>query len=146
MPDEELDQFFQELQMKSDLENFIQHNQYPSHFRKTSHHDILLLNQQYPAIDENIENHVQYNDNYYNDTANSINKSISKCYETIKTMTENKSEPEPETCPICMCVFEESNYVIPRCRHKVCAVCFTNNIKHNKHTGDCCVLCRERVC
>jgi len=146
MSDEELDQFFKELQMKNDLDDFIQHNQYPSYFRKTSHHEILLLNQQYPAIDEDIdiENRVPYNGSCYNETANAINKSILKCNETIKTMTEK--EHEAETCPVCMCVFEESNYVIPRCRHKVCAVCFTNNIKHNKHTGDCCVLCRERVC
>ena len=74
MSDEELDQFFKELQMKNDLDDFIQHNQYPSYFRKTSHHDILLLNQQYPAIDENIENHVPYNYNCYTDTANSINQ------------------------------------------------------------------------
>lgn len=144
MSDDELDQFFKELQMKNDLDNFIQHNQYPSHFRNTSHREIITLTQQYPAIDENIENCGSYNANYYNDAANVIHKSIAKCDETIKAMTDN--EPVHETCPVCMCEFGETNYVIPKCRHKVCAVCFTNNIKYNKHTGDCCVLCRKRIC
>ena len=144
MPDEEFDQFFQELQMKNDLDNFIHHNQYPSQFKQTSYNEILMFKQQYPKIDENIENNILYNENYYNEATNDINNTISKCNETIKVMTE--TEPEPETCPVCLCVFEESNYVIPRCGHKVCAVCFTNNIKHNKHTGDCCVLCRKRIC
>ena len=144
MPDEELDQFFQELQMKNDLDNFIHHNQYPSQFKRTSYNEILMFKQQYPKIDENIENGILCNDNYYNEASNDINNIISKCNETIKVMTE--TAPEPETCPVCLCVFEESNYVIPKCKHKVCAVCFTNNIKHNKHTGDCCVLCRQRIC
>lgn len=95
-------------------------------------------------IDEDIENIVPYNVNYCNAVTHDLNRSILKCNDTIKVMSEN--EPEPDTCPVCLCVFEETNYVIPRCGHKVCAVCFTNNIKHNKHTGDCCVLCRKRVC
>jgi len=144
MPDEELDQFFQELQMKNDLDNFIHQNQYPSQFKRTSYNEILMFKQQYPKIDEDIENNILYNENYYNEATNDINNTISKCNETIKVMTE--TAPEPETCPVCLCVFEESNYVIPKCKHKVCAVCFTNNIKHNKHTGDCCVLCRQRIC
>ena len=144
MFDEEFDKFFNELQMKNDIDNFILHNQYPNYFKKTSYNEISKLNKKYPVIDEDIENIVPYNVNYCNAVTHDLNRSILKCNETIKVMTEN--EPEPDTCPICLCVFEETNYVIPRCGHKVCAVCFTNNIKHNKHTGDCCVLCRKRVC
>lgn len=143
MCDDELDQFFKELQLKNELDDFIHYNRYPSYFRKTSHSEISMFKQKYPVIDENIENNVSYDINLSNDVTDNINKSISKCIETIKIMTENK--PEPESCPVCFCEFEESNYVIPRCKHKVCAVCFTNNIKYNKHTGDCCVLCRKRV-
>ena len=144
MYDDELDGFFNELQMKNDIDNFILHNQYPSYFKKTSYNEISKLKKQYPAMDEDIENIVPYNVNYCNAVTNDLNRSILKCNETIKVMSEN--EPESETCPVCLCVFEETNYVIPRCRHKVCAVCFTNNIKYNKHTGDSCVLCRKRIC
>ena len=63
MPDEELDQFFQELQMKNDLDNFIQHSKYPSHFKRTSYNEILMFKQQYTKIDENIENNILYNEN-----------------------------------------------------------------------------------
>jgi hypothetical protein len=145
MSDEEMDQFFKELQMKNDLDNFIHYNQYPSSLKKTTQQEIDNLKLQYPVIiDENNENTVSYNKDYYTETANAIQKSLVKCDETIKRMT--LTTPDAGTCPVCMCEFEESNYVIPRCKHKVCAVCFTNNIKHNKHTGDCCVLCRERIC
>ena len=143
--DHEFEQFFKDLQMKNDLDNFIKHDECPSYFKRTTpYNKVIEIKQKYPVIDVNIEDNISYNKNYYNEVTNNINNIISKCNETIKVMCEK--EPEPETCPICFCVFEEYNYVIPKCKHKVCTICFTNNIKYNKHTGDCCVLCRKRIC
>ena len=143
MDDQQFEKVFKNFQMKNDLDNFIHYNEYPSYLKRTSYNKVIEIKQKYPVIDENIENNVSYNENYYIEATNDINNIISKCNETIKVMTE--TVPEPETCPVCLCSFEESNYVIPRCGHKVCAICFTNNIKYNKHTGDCCVLCRKRI-
>lgn len=144
MDDQQFEKVFKKFQMKNDLDNFIHYNECPSYFKRTTpYNKVIEIKQKYPVIDENIENNVSYNENYYIEATNDINNIISKCNETIKVMTE--TVPEPETCPVCLCIFEESNYVIPRCGHKVCAICFTNNIKYNKHTGDCCVLCRKRI-
>lgn len=143
--DQELEQFFKDLQMKNDLDNFIKHNEYPSYLKRTTQYNkVMDFKQKYPVIDENVENSFPYKVNY-SAVANDLNRSILKCNETIKVMIENEPERE-DSCPVCLSVFEETNYVIPRCGHKVCAVCFTNNIKHNKHTGDCCVICRQRIC
>ena len=144
MSDVQFEKFFKDLQMKNDLDNFIQHDECPSYLKRTTPYKVIEIKQKYPVIDENVENIVPYNVNY-SEVANDLNKSILKCNETIKVMYEKEPEPE-DTCPICLCVFEESNYVIPKCKHKVCAVCFTKNIKYNKHNGDCCVICRKRIC
>jgi len=143
MSDIEFDRFFKELQLKTEVDNYIYNNELPKYYKKTSYQEYITLKQQCPEISENIENIIPY-DNNYNNILSDINETISKCNETIKVMT--LSEPEVDTCPICITEFEETNYVIPKCGHKVCAVCFTNNIKYNKHTGDCCVLCRKRIC
>lgn len=145
MYDLEMDEFFQELQLKNDVDNYLQHNQLPKYYKKPSYRDYLAAKKKCPQLNENVENIIQYNNNY-NNTINHINETISKCDDVIKVMTLTDPEVEVETCPICITEFEETNYVIPKCGHKVCAICFTNNIKYNKHTGDCCVLCRKRVC
>ena len=145
MSDIEFDRFFKELQLKTEVDNYIYNNELPKYYKKTSYQEYITLKQLCPEISENIENIIPY-DNNYNNTLSDINETISKCNETIKVMTLSEPEQEVETCPICITEFEETNYVIPKCGHKVCAVCFTNNIKYNKHTGDCCVLCRKRIC
>ena len=143
MSDIEFDRFFKELHLKTEVDNYIYNNELPKYYTKTSYQEYIALKQKCPEISENIENIIPY-DNNYNNILSDINETISKCNETIKVMT--LSEQEVDTCPICITEFEETNYVIPKCGHKVCAVCFTNNIKYNKHTGDCCVLCRKRIC
>jgi hypothetical protein len=166
MSDIEFDRFFKELHLKTEVDNYIYNNELPKYYKKTSYQEYITLKQQCPEISENIENIIPY-DNNYNNILSDINETISKCNETIKVMTLSNtlsdinetiskcnetikvmtlSEQEVDTCPICITEFEETNYVIPKCGHKVCAVCFTNNIKYNKHTGDCCVLCRKRIC
>jgi hypothetical protein len=143
MTDYDVDTFFRELQLEEDIENFIHHNKLPTYLRKTSPYQYSRTQNLYPDLDKIIV--YDYDSRkYYNDASNQIQMSISKCDDVIQVIT--MPAYDPETCPICICEFEETNYVIPKCGHKVCAVCFTNNIKHNKATGDCCVLCRRKVC
>jgi hypothetical protein len=143
MTDYDVDTFLHELQMEEDIENFIHHNKIPTYLCKTSPHQYSRTQNLYPDL-EKIILYDYDSRKYYNDASNQIQTSISKCDDVIKVIT--MPTYDPETCPICICEFEETNYVIPKCGHKVCAVCFTNNIKHNKATGDCCVLCRRKIC
>ena len=143
MTDYELDVFFKELEMEHDIYNYVHHNKTPNYLQKTKYYEYTTMKHLYPELDNiklyDCDNSI---DEYV--LSNKIQTSISKCDNIINAIT--MPTYEPDTCPICICEFEETNYVIPKCGHKVCAVCFTNNIKHNKVTGDCCVLCRKRIC
>jgi hypothetical protein len=70
-----------------------------------------------------------------------ITNCIAKCRELESTLRMAIVEVE---CPVCYEVLGDKGYVIPTCGHKTCIGCFVNNITHNKHTGDCCVLCRKK--
>jgi len=145
MNDNNLNIFFQELELKNNVDNFINHNKKPTFSKNTEKYNIRLSKQMYPLMDEPIYNLAPIFDKIYMDEeTDNIKKSIDACDKVIMVLTDNP--PEVEMCPVCMTEFEDSNYVIPKCKHKVCAICFTNNIKYNKHTGDCCVLCRKRIC
>ena len=143
MTDYELDTFFKELQMEEDIVNFIRHNKSPHYLQKTTPYQYTTIKNHYPELSDMSLYDCNTRIDYISVSAE-LQTSISKCDTVIKVIT--MPEYEPEICPICICEFEETNYVIPKCGHKVCAICFTNNIKHNKTTGDCCVLCRKKIC
>lgn len=143
--DEEIETFFRNLKLSEEVDNYLNYNKTPHYYRKTKVGTMNRIKQEYPIIDENSNNlNIPNYMRDYKEMKKYINNTLEKCDDVIKVMT--LSEPEVETCPVCMTEFEETNYVIPKCKHKVCAVCFTNNIKYNKHSGDCCVLCREPIC
>ena len=137
------DSFFTDLQMEQDISNYIRYDKVPSYLQKMKYSQQITMKNKCPALDDIILH--DYDSRYdYSELTARIQTSLSKCDEVINVISVPTYEPD--TCPVCMCEFEETNYVIPKCKHKVCAVCFTNNIKYNKVTGDCCVLCRKRIC
>lgn len=140
--------FFKELTLKEDVENFVKHKKVPGYFNttKANRKQYNRIKETYPVMDERVDNAPEYNKENYINTINVVRGSLDKCENIIQTMRMTEDVPEVECCPVCFTEFEDSNYVIPKCKHKVCAICFTNNIKYNKHSGDCCVLCRQRVC
>ena len=144
MSTHEIDLLFNELQLKRDINDYIQYNKQPKYLKKTLPNQRIRLLQLYPKMDEPDDERISYRNQNYRKSINHINETITKCDNIIKVMT--LTLPEVETCPICICEFGDTNYVIPKCGHKVCAICFTNNLKYNKHTGDCCVLCRQKIC
>jgi hypothetical protein len=146
MTDYELDTFFKELQMEQDIANFIHHSKTPKYLKKMTPYQYSRMKNHYPELNPiGVYDSCEYTyGKDDNDVSIKLHTSICKCDEIIKVIT--MPTYEPDTCPICICEFEETNYVIPKCGHKVCAVCFTKNVKHNKATGDCCVLCRKKIC
>ena len=73
-----------------------------------------------------------------------INNSIAKCLELEQTIRNAVATLVDTDCPICLTQLGDTNCVIPDCGHKTCIPCFIKNIKYNKQTGDCCVLCRKK--
>lgn len=145
MSNDKMNEFFKELELQNNIENYLHNNITPTFPKSTINYNIGLSKKLYPLMEEYINNQIPIIEKInINDETNSIKQSIESCNKFIKILTNNP--PEVETCPVCMTEFEETNYVIPKCNHKVCAICFTNNIKYNKQTGDCCVLCRKRIC
>jgi hypothetical protein len=142
----ELDDFFNELNMKVKIDNYLNHDIHPWAREKNSYRHLRESKQLYQKIDEVVTDDIDMHQTINVDTIrHNLQQSLDKCNDTIQCMSIIPI-PEPETCPVCFVEFEESNYVIPKCKHKICAICFTNNIKYNKTTGDCCVICRERIC
>jgi len=144
MSDADIDAFFKELQLKEDVDNFIKYNKKPVYAKSNAQFQYGLSKHLYPLMEDYISSPIPPNNIHIAEEKKYIRSSIQKCDEFIKML--NTAPPEIETCPVCMTELEETNYVVPRCNHKVCTTCFANNIKHNKHTGDCCVLCRKRIC
>ena len=136
--------FFKELTLNQDVENFIKHKKVPAYVKTATNKQYTGIKQAYPLMDDPIRDVPCYDIENYTDSILCFKKSVNKCDDLIRTMTEQV--PEVECCPVCYTEFEDNNYVVPKCKHKVCAICFTHNIKHNKYSGDCCVLCRKKVC
>ena len=137
------DSFFTDLQMEQDIFNYIHYDKVPSYLQKMKYSQHITMKNKCPALDDIVLHDYDIRHDY-SELMSHIQTNISKCDEVINVISVPTYEPD--TCPVCMCEFEETNYVIPKCKHKVCAVCFTNNIKYNKTPGDCCVLCRKRIC
>lgn len=66
--------------------------------------------------------------------------SLAKC----KRLEQEIKSVLDKDCPICFTEIGDINCVIPQCGHKVCIPCFIQNIKSNRQTGDCCVICRKK--
>jgi hypothetical protein len=137
------DRFFNDLQMEQDIFNYIRHNKIPNYLQKTKYCQRAYMKNLCPELNDIIIDDCEIRHDAAK-LASQLQSSISKCVDMVNVMT--MSTYEPETCPVCLCVFEESNYVIPKCKHKICATCFTNNLKYNTNSGNCCVLCRTRIC
>lgn len=137
------DSFFTDLQMEQDISNYIRYDKVPSYLQKMKYSQHITMKNKCPALDDIVLHDYDIRHDY-SELMSHIQTNIAKCDDVINIIT--MPTYEPDTCPVCLCEFEETNYVIPKCKHKVCAVCFTNNIKYNKTTGDCCVLCRKRIC
>ena len=51
------------------------------------------------------------------------------------------SRPNENICPICLIDFNDKNYIVPNCGHKVCIKCFVCNL----HTKSCTLLNCENL-
>lgn len=50
-----------------------------------------------------------------------------------------------DECPICYEPISTTNYIIPKCGHKVCLPCYKKSIISNRQTANTCCLCRQQI-
>jgi chromosome segregation ATPase len=62
-------------------------------------------------------------------------------YKIKETMQEIKKDNE---CPICLNDMGKTNYLVPKCGHKLCMHCFVSNVVYTKR-GHICCLCRDII-
>jgi hypothetical protein len=74
------------------------------------------------------------------DKANELEKILSKKVE--EELDENSYENK---CSICLQTMKNKNKIQTSCNHTFCFDCIEYNRKHNKHTGDQCSICRNKI-
>jgi hypothetical protein len=58
--------------------------------------------------------------------------------------TTTAMETEEEDCPVCLNSLGDNNFIVTKCKHKICLPCFMNN--YNKSlNGNLCPLCRTKI-
>lgn len=57
-----------------------------------------------------------------------------------KKNTENE-----ESCPVCYEPIQSSNYITPKCGHKLCLQCYKQCILSRGECANKCCLCREQI-
>jgi len=86
-----------------------------------------------------------YDKNLHNTDSFDIANSIEKCKQLEKHIKQCELDENIDNqCPVCFIPISSANYVLPTCGHKMCVSCFIGNVKYNKHTGDCCAMCRKK--
>ena len=73
-----------------------------------------------------------------------IEETIKKC-DKLQNIISNKNIVSDNECPVCYTEFGSTNYIVPKCGHKVCISCFTNNARQNRENANTCSLCRGDV-
>lgn len=74
-----------------------------------------------------------------------VREILKKC-EKLQNILSNKAAVISDNeCPICYTEFEPTNYILPKCGHKVCISCFTNNARQNRENANVCSMCRDPV-
>tara|TARA_B110000967_G_scaffold94126_1_gene96748 strand:- start:3601 stop:3999 length:399 start_codon:yes stop_codon:yes gene_type:complete len=128
---EEIDQYLQELNLQSKVDNFVKYGIKPIYptFRK----------QIYPKITENdipsikiIKNEIKLPD------------MIQKCNEIEKELTELCNTNTNE-CPICYQSINNRSFITPTCGHKVCLNCYICCSEKRTTYSDNCCICRKSL-
>ena len=67
--------------------------------------------------------------------------------EMTKTIDEIKTNQiiRGDECPICYDPISTTNYIIPKCGHKVCLLCYKKSILSNRNIANNCCLCRQQI-
>ena len=132
---EEVDQLLNKLKNEEEIHNYVNKNIYPERLKFS--HKVKYI----PPIKETVFPDITLEDasQYCLGIKNKLN-AIDDVIQSVKEHSEHDN-----VCPICLIDFNDKNYIVPNCGHKVCIKCFVCNLHTNKTTGNLCSMCREII-
>lgn len=145
---EEIDEYINEIHMKTMLDNYVLHNIPPDYegfrkkevepIKKTRKIDIFIPSPQYDLPEDNttiLQREIPMED------LNKIREKILHVQDYITSMIDRKEDE----CPVCYEDMGNKSFLTGSCGHKYCGKCCYDNFTKNCHTGSLCPLCRVEV-
>lgn len=63
----------------------------------------------------------------------------------INPKEDTEEQVNMNTCPVCYETIQSTNYIIPKCGHKLCLDCYKKSILSNSLSANQCCLCRQQI-
>ena len=135
--DDEIKQYINEFKMADSIKKYLITGELPKAVKTNNYTNTAYINYDEPhnVVGESFINTTSY-------ITENIKKSIVLCKNIEQYIKQDICNENP--CPVCFSSITDTNYVLPPCGHKMCVSCFISNVKYNKHTGDCCAICRQK--
>ena len=134
-----MDQFISKMRNDYEVDNYLKYNEKPHYLQKNTTYDSTF----YRYCSQPIEKELIHID-IMPSNLSKVEETIKKC-EKLQNILLNKETVACEECPVCYTEFGTTNYILPKCGHKVCISCFTNNARQNREGANMCCLCRNPV-
>ena len=135
---EEIEQYINEFKMADSIKKYLITGELPKAAITNNYINTVYINYEHLTNEDPIPQPI----NTTSYITENIKKSIVLCKNIEQYIKLDMCNENP--CPVCFIPITDTNYVLPTCGHKMCVSCFISNVKHNKHTGDCCAICRAK--
>ena len=136
---EKLDKIIMRMREDNEIHNLVAYNERPSRLLYKPSYTRSFY-RHYSKSDEKIP----LSFDILPSNISNVKNSIQKC-EKLQNILSNKNIVSENECPVCYTEFGPTNYIVPKCGHKVCISCFTNNARQNRENANTCSLCRGDV-
>jgi hypothetical protein len=134
-----MDQFISKMRDEYEVHNYLKYNEKP-HYLQKKNMDGSTFYRHYSKPDEKMPLCFDIMPSNLSE----IEETIKKC-DKLQNILSNKNIVSDNECPVCYTEFGSTNYIVPKCGHKVCISCFTNNARQNRENANTCSLCRGDV-
>ena len=134
-----MDQFISKMRDEYEVDNYLNYNEKPFFLQKKTTYGSTF----YRHYSQSVEKKTISFD-IMPSNISKVEETIKKC-EKLQNILLNKETVACEECPVCYTEFGATNYILPKCGHKVCISCFTNNARQNREGANMCCLCRNPV-
>ena len=150
---QEIDQYIEELKIKSEIDDYIYRNIYPeslNKYKNTLPIEIIIsrANQKFPKLSET-PNYIIQNIETPNNEFKYVEEKLLKMESLLKNFKhedENKENNKNNNeCPICFDNLKNKSFITGSCGHIFCAKCIYVNMNFNKQTGKLCPMCRLSI-
>ena len=134
-----MNKFINKVLDKCEVDNYLKYNEKPRYLQKKTTYNSTFYRYCYQPIEKKLIPFEIMPSNL-----STVEETIKKC-EKLQNIILNKENVTYEECPVCYTEFSTTNYILPKCGHKICISCFTNNARQNREGSNLCCLCRSPV-